>query len=679
MRFEHIDRKMPRELKELIMEQKWCSSFLEQGVAFLDLMTDQKYLAELNRHLLLDEKHTLRLIVSAFGCEPFTREALEKQAALRMSGAQVALGLVGLRRAGAIAAFRKAWGEQLFILPEDAFAAWQLLLFPSDQLQSGKEDMDLELWEAGSAGQLNISDPAKSIHPRGLAQQLFHFLVACNQQLVLPLTNKGTLHKKQLQKLTEHLALPNDILRSSGLTYAFRDVYDEPTALMIEIAIRMGFLSINSQGDGYLFNQQSCLKWLQDSYARQQGQLYQIWRQLLVPAPVWLEHGISWMERGEYGQWYEVDIIVKGIRSCCSLGGQVTDEASLRKAIMTTWMVPLSVFRFIELGIDKEDHLWFRWLITPIQQASHNNKENDLRSSETHVEVRPSLYVQPDFEMLLPPDVSLHTEWNIAAFADLQTTDLVRTYRITKESCCRAWEKGMSSEEMVRMLHENALYEVPAHITITLEQWGEQAGKLYIEEVTLLRCRSEDIAEALLRNEKCLPLLGERVGGSDFIVLREHLTLLTKCLEKMGFNPRSSRKDKHAEVSNTLISSENQTGGLCYSRDTIQLYEMDTHLPVRDELYPDMQDIPVSWIKEFRAYHGSTRKEMIRKAIEWKSVLQLRKEGRNRLIIPRILREERSGWILEGLEEYQEISLASEDWEEMKLILPGINDEGVYM
>ncbi len=75
-------------------------------------------------------------------------------------------------------------------------------------------------------------------------------------------------------------------------------------------------------------------------------------------------------------------------------------------------------------------------------------------------------------------------------------------------------------------------------------------------------------------------------------------------------------------------------------------------------MYPDMQDIPISWIKEFREYHGSTRKDMIRKAIEWKSVLQLRKEGRNRFIIPRMLREDRSGWILEGLEEYQEISLA---------------------
>ena len=125
------------------------------------------------------------------------------------------------------------------------------------------------------------------------------------------------------------------------------------------------------------------------------------------------------------------------------------DESSLHNSIMNTWMVPLSVFRFIELGTDQDDHLWFRWLITPIQEALHN-KDDELRSSEMNVKVHPSLYVQPDFEMLLPPDVSLRTEWDIAAFADLQTTDLVRTYRITKESFYRACEKGMSSEEMIR-------------------------------------------------------------------------------------------------------------------------------------------------------------------------------------------------------------------------------------
>jgi hypothetical protein len=65
---------------------------------------------------------------------------------------------------------------------------------------------------------------------------------------------------------------------------------------------------------------------------------------------------------------------------------------------------------------------------------------------------------------------------------------------------------------------------------------------------------------------------------------------------------------------------------------------------------------------------------MIRKAIEWKSYLKLRKEGIERQIMPQSLREDNNGWMLLGMENAQDILLRSEDWNEMKLILPGIND-----
>ncbi len=47
----------------------------------------------------------------------------------------------------------------------------------------------------------------------------------------------------------------------------------------------------------------------------------------------------------------------------------------------------------------------------------------------------------------------------------------------------------MSSEEMIRMLQENALYEVPAHMTITLQQWEEQAASCMSKK---LRCFAAD-------------------------------------------------------------------------------------------------------------------------------------------------------------------------------------------
>ncbi|OCT16992.1 hypothetical protein A8709_23640 [Paenibacillus pectinilyticus] len=681
MKYEQIDRKMPPAMKERIIGQAWCSSLRTQGDRLADVLTSPSHLSILNEKLSSDERRTLRLILSTFGCLSFTGERLEKEAAQHMAGAQVSLGLMGLRQYGIIVAFRKAWGEQLFVLPEDAFAGWQSLLLPSfsTPIENTDRDCEFDVLAVGDVGEDSRLNEEEVVNPRGLAQQLFHFMVACSRQSSLSLTNKGTLHKKQLLKLTEHVSLPKRILTMAGLTYAFTDVYDEPSALIIEMAIQMGFLLKNEAGDALIIDEDAFQAWLTGSYDRQQAQLYQIWRQALIPAPVWLEHGIALMEQAEAadGQWFELDKLVQVIQACCStvLGGQRgmdnTVDTALRPAFISAWVQPLSVFRFLEVGKDEHEHVWLRWLISPRQQNTCETAVS-LYAHQT-----PSLYVQPDYELLLPPDASLFTEWEVAAFADIQHSDLVRTYRLTKESFQRALDHGLQSAEVIQMLQRNAYYEVPAGLIISLQQWEEQKDKLYLEEVTLLRCQSADIADALLRNEKCRPFLGERIGEANFIVSRDVLKLLTKCLESMGFHPNRSITKKLVLNVEEAPSLTEPTRGLCYSRDTIQLYDIDPHLPQRDDLYPDMLSIPTSWTKEFRDYHASTRKDIIRKAIEWRSVLQLRKEGRDCFIIPRMLREDRTGWLLEGWEEHRDISWQGDEWNEMKLILPGINDAGV--
>lgn len=670
MKYEHVERKMPVSLKESIVRQPWCSALRTSGESLEEILTLPTHLAKLYHQLSSDEQRTLRLVMSTFGCLPFTGERLEKEAVLQMSGAQVSLGLWGLRRYGVVVAFRKSWGEQLYTLPEDAFAGWQSLVFPAVGLteQSNVDEL------SDLSDHIAEMDEGIPSNPRGLAQQLFHCMVSCSRQSELSLTSKGTLHKKQLQKITEHVSLPARILTQSGLTYAFTDVYDEPAALMLELGMRMGFLYKNETGNRFLFHHRLFERWLQSSYEHQQAQLYRIWRQALIPAPVWLEHGIAFMERATVLQWYSLSELLQAVLSCCSIGHKPMDEETLRQELMTAWIRPLSTFRFVELAEDQEGQLWFRWLITP--RLSSGELPDSL--SELALLTDPSLYVQPDFEVLLPPNASLRLEWGVAAFADLLNADLVRTYRLTKESFGRALDHGLRSSDVFQVLRDHAYYEVPEQVIITLQQWEEHKDKLYLTDVTLLRCQTNEVAEALLRNDKCRNLLGERIGETNFIISRAHIKHLTKCLEAMGFHPNQSAIPNVGSDEDQEIPLWNEPQlGLCYSKDTIQLYEIDPYLPLREDLYPDMQQIPMSWIKELRNYHASTRKDMIRKAIEWKSVLQLRKEGRDCFIIPRMLREDRTGWILEGWEEYEEVAWTSEDWNEMKLILPGINDGSV--
>jgi hypothetical protein len=93
-------------------------------------------------------------------------------------------------------------------------------------------------------------------------------------------------------------------------------------------------------------------------------------------------------------------------------------------------------------------------------------------------------------------------------------------------------------------------------------------------------------------------------------------------------------------------------------------------VPGPDDLFPGWRQIPPSWLKTCRNYHSSTRKDMVTKALEWKTCLKLRAGDRERLICPSRLKETVGGWCVEGREGMEKVEIASREWEEMQILLP---------
>jgi hypothetical protein len=65
---------------------------------------------------------------------------------------------------------------------------------------------------------------------------------------------------------------------------------------------------------------------------------------------------------------------------------------------------------------------------------------------------------------------------------------------------------------------------------------------------------------------------------------------------------------------------------------------------------------------------------MIQKALEWKACLKLRRAGTDTLFIPLRLDGIRDDWAVTGVAQAAEVRLTPDQWEEMQLILPGVND-----
>jgi|GEM_PF-2530759 len=708
MNYEQVFAKMPEEARHMVERQPWVQEALRRGLPLHAALTDADELARLLPLLSRAERCALELIVRGLGSEPFAPAALEQRLHGAMAGAAVRVGLAGLRARGIVAAFRKAWGDRLYALPEDGFAVWQAHLLPPLPLAEGGPEH-----AAQPQPELEPLELPAGANPRGMAQQLFHLLAACDR-LALPLTAKGAPHQKQLAKLAERCALPAEPLAGCGLSHAFPDACGIGLAVLLDAAMRLGLLG---RAAGRLVLRPAALgAWMARPYAQQMGRLYRLWRELQAPQPVWQQHAIALLERAGGAGWQPAAALAGWLAAQAAEPG--ADEAELVRGVRERWLVPLHALGWLELAQDSAGGLWYRWKqgleptaaqaicppsTPPLPPPSGSGPYPPLTEPSTAspaplppVQPPPAsafapapaaddgpadaacrLYVQPDFELLLPPGVPLSVEWQVAAVAELQHSDELRVYRLTKTAFHSACERGASAPAVLALLSRwnRSGPQLPEAVERALREWDEQYGKVRFEEVTLLVCDSPEVAAAVAASERCRPYLGEAVGDRHFIVQRSAGAALHKQLRQMGWTPGTAAPEPPAGANLTgELAEAEPLDGLVYRRDTAALYEVDGRFEQPAELYPQLPDTPASWLKEYRSYHGSTRKELIRRAIEWQSWLKLRKSGEERLIAPCALVESRDGWLLVGRADEGEVRLDGEEWAELQLVLPGIND-----
>lgn len=436
------------------------------------------------------------------------------------------------------------------------------------------------------------------------------------------------------------------------------------------------------------------VKWLHLSAAERNSILYNVWKELTLPTHAWLQHAVCLLERYELGEWVSAECLLswlssKGLLPDSDDSGEL-DEHS--RELQRQWLDPLTAMGWLEKGVDSNKGVhYYRWRTHPLFSDSTEEEEA-------------SFMVQPDFDILVPPDVSQAVSWELACLADLSKLDQVSVYRLTKASIQRALENGRSEEDIIGFLERNAMYELSEHIRIAVGQWTRPFGKTSFTEVMLFRCADENIANTVERLPGASKYVLERLGTKDFIISADGYKPLAEILEKAGFMPgltnaKSGKVPEGVEnnkrypqlsvplhmeplSSGETINMEPAEKGFIYSRVSVAHLEMETRLPDHADLYPDLQDIPVMWLKDYRAYHASTRKEIVERAIQMKTVLQIRKNGTDYRVVPRKMQETRGTWCMTGIgtpaersQNAGEIKWLADEWQEMKLILPGINDK----
>jgi hypothetical protein len=555
---------LPQPLQNIIETDENIANFLREGLVLSEILLSEQTLAKLFIQLESWEKRTLELIVQRFATHIFDFNSLQLAArATELSGAELRAGIAKLRRKGILFAMRKSWGENSYFIPSEALRIWQRLLMNS--VHAIAEHANTEI----------ISEPMEY---RGLAFDLF-FTLSYISFHEINLTQKNLLPKRHIYNLADIICLDDALIANYPISAVGANaLYPSRVSVILTFATRLNLIDYGPAR--VTLRHSDVHNWLLMSINKINRCLYSIFKETFCPDLPAITHFITKIEALSFNKWHLVEDIVHWMQEYDIM------------IVFNEWLGMLTAFGFIESGFNNKGQAAFRWIITV------NGTANDISTAAG------KLYIQSDYEVLVPPDVSFSVRWELAYIADHLLTEQVGVYRITEKSVLRALSNGRTVEDGIHFLSKCSFFGVPDHIKSAIKHWA-----------------------------------------------RSHETV--SLLENM-------RDDVNTDDSSSINPEE-----------ALEIYNIESTFLTRSDIYPMWQEIPSMWWKECRHYHGSTRKEIIKQAIYWQTILKLRNESKEWFLIPESLQESEQGWSLTGRIQAKEVVFNSEQWHEMQLILPG--------
>ncbi|MFX3646209.1 MAG: helicase-associated domain-containing protein [Paenibacillus sp.] len=547
--------------------------------------------------LTLVEQKVLGAIFHKHAGQPFSSLLPREQwASEGLSVAEASSSFANLRQQGWIESVYKSWGERLFYIPASLMETLTIVYAQRVGI-TVKQNTNLT----------HVLQEGKS----DIAPELLH-LIAWIEREGLPLTGKGTIHKKTVQKLSEVTVLSAADFEGLGIRYAHSDVYPIHVAILLDLLISLNLVQ-KSDGRIQVVNHR-LQQWLKLSWRQMHREIYQACMERYGDAEPALQHFR-----------YQLAVLGPEQNIWCHI------ENSELKPRVRGWLSALAGWGYGDVGEDQSGDLAFRWLIKP-QNLLHQEQEmlNETGPS--------GFYMQPDFEMLVPPEARPDVIWMLEQCAERVTRDQMSIYRITRERFISVIARGYGLHEVMEFLDQYALTGVPENVRIGLADWTKETDA---EPLTV--DRNMEVMEA-------------STGSTD--------------------NPKLLENDVLSGVYSSFYTPYNQ--GLVDVPASVHGLERD-HSVIEKKFYLlGFEEIPETWYREWRRYHSSTARQIAAKAIEWQTKLGIQQENRTQYLIPHQVEGHEqwtlSGWcMLDSTEHTSETewrTFSPSEWDTMRLILP---------
>lgn len=191
----------------------------------------------------------------------------------------------------------------------------------------------------------------------------------------------------------------------------------------------------------------------------------------------------------------------------------------------------------IRTGLDRLD----AFSVTALGRQILNGEESP------HTYPPPHLFVQPNYEVLIPREFDLKLRFQLERFAIPVTIDRMITYRITDESIYWSLENGATKQEILSFLEEHSVAPVAQNLRYFISDVANRWGEIYFADLFLLLTRSSELATELKSSQRFSGLIRGEIGPTALIVERSDHRRLMEELRSAGYMPRATGEDGRAE------------------------------------------------------------------------------------------------------------------------------------
>lgn len=634
-------------------------------------------------------------LVRVAGPLPFDESKLDQWHHIDLPSAYIRALLPRLQRAGLIAVFRKTWGERIYSVPSDIYEVVVERMLDR-AIQASSESAPV-LRDASCLQPLADHESIEA--GEGLTAAVFQLLIRAAKD-GLPMTAKGLLHKKTLQRIEQELKLQESLLGAFKLVSNVGvDSMSITASITLDAALRLGLLR-KARG-GYELANEIVGEWLRKSITEWRRAWFQIAVEQYMPAHASIKHLLVGLAAvGQDGDWTCADHVSDLLQRQQWYTNTERLEAD-SSDVLRAWIRAAHAIGICDAGEDSAGRIWYRWLAPLASPEQLIQKPNE------------GLFVQPDFEIMVPPNSSLLMRWELEMIAERGASTPMLTYRLTRSACQQAIEHGRNLEWQIQFLEQHALTGVPDHVKEAILQWASQYGHVHFAEVMLLRARDSASSAIIAQEVASNPDAGLiAIGPLDYIVERSRLDRLRSKLEQLGLTPLKkvvSTSEQETEKpllpvywqpaqevklsgakGDVELDGESQNGssakGKVYSPSALQYYEMDTTL-LEDDVLAQFRQLPTMWTNSVRSYHASTMRELVDSAIRCKLPMLVKDHFLGEMtVLPLSSKDARSdasnlsgdqptSWSVSvervGEQGVESIILMADTWDGVRVLLPG--------